>query len=257
LLEARPLAPVYPLAGLLRPFSRLPGLLGLGYGVALLPGEGRLLYPYSEEGELYRNVDHVYRYRDYERIADFIPRPGWRVVDAGAYLGVYALRAARLVGPSGLVVSLEPNPITYGFLSANVVLNRLGNVATLPAALSARSGWGRLHIGESMVNSSLSRGYVEYMSAPVGEAEVPLVTLGEIAGRLGHVDLVKLDVEGHELEALRGGLEGVERVVVEAHPPLVEAWEVASLLSEAGFDTLTVSGEAEHQAFVYGWRQHV
>lgn len=255
MLEPRPVLPTYPLERLLRPFSGLPGLLGSRVGVALLPGAGRLLFPLSERGEVYRNVEHVYRFRDYERVADFVPRRGWRVVDAGAYVGVYTLRAARLVGPRGLVAALEPNPLVYPFLRANLALNGLGWAVPLPAAVWSREGWGLLRVGESMVNSSLLPGYVEYMSSIAGEARVPLVTLREVVGALGRVDLLKLDVEGAEVEALRGGLEGVERVVAEVHPPLVEAWEVAGLLEGEGFDVLVVSGEAEHQAFVYGVRQ--
>ena len=66
-------------------------------------------------------------------------RYGDVVVDVGANVGCIALMAAQIVGPSGLVVAVEPNPDNVQMLYAGVVINELSNVRVFPYAASCSS----------------------------------------------------------------------------------------------------------------------
>ena len=233
-------------------------LLPLGRGAPIrlrLPLGLVSLCPRGELAATWRNELHVFYYRDYEQLPGFRPGRGWIVVDAGAYVGLYTLRAARLVGPRGLVVSLEPLPESFAYLAANVRLNGLRNVVPLRACLAGSSGVRTLYVPESTVNATLVKEYAETVGGTWGEVGVRALTLGDIVERLGHVDLLKLDIEGAEAEVLESpGLDPhrVRRVVVEVHVDVVGPSEVAGLLEDAGYETaLYVDESAPHQAFVY------
>ncbi len=65
-------------------------------------------------------------------------REGQTFVDVGANVGCISFLAARIVGPRGLVVAVEPNPDNLQLLYAGIVLNGFGNVRVLPYAASNR-----------------------------------------------------------------------------------------------------------------------
>jgi len=221
-----------------------------------LPGGLSIRFPASILRDVLRNVAHVYYYRDYEALAGFAPEPGWTVLDVGAFIGVYALRAASLVGPSGLVVAVEPLPSSYRLLELNVRANRLGNVRLVGAAVS--DGWGsaELLVPGSPLNATLDPGYASAWGGAVGAVRVRTLPLDALIGPLGRVDLVKIDVEGLELRVVEGSAllrpGVVRRAVVEVHPPRVEARRVALALEGRGYEvSVLLPEEAPGQAFVY------
>ncbi len=61
---------------------------------------------------------------DVSNFVHSVLKPGDVFVDVGAYAGSYTLAAAKIVGPKGKVVSIEPNPETLAYLKENVSLNR-------------------------------------------------------------------------------------------------------------------------------------
>jgi FkbM family methyltransferase len=144
----------------------------------------------------------------------FRPAPGQTVVDVGANAGVYACYAGRQAGRNGRVVAIEPNPNVIPRLLANVRLNDLEPMCTVvPAAVSSRSDRGTLVVGD---NSTIGR-----LAGPgTRGVEVRVRTLDEIIGELAvsHIDLMKIDVEGSEVDVLLGGGESLrrtDRVVIE------------------------------------------
>jgi FkbM family methyltransferase len=166
-------------------------------------------YPYMK-GLLQRDCDTP-TFEAYRRLL----RDGDTCVDVGAHVGRYAVFPARLVGESGRVYALEPNEETFWALKANIALNRCVNISAHQLGLAARPGRAQLHLYEPQFSSWSSLNPHPMVRpdgsrcVPSGAAEVEIDTLDNFARRMGitQIDLLKLDVEGVELDVLSGASE--------------------------------------------------
>ena len=129
-------------------------------------------------------------------------QPGMTVLDIGANQGLYGLFFARLAGPAGQVVSFEPDDLLYSALRENVDHNEPGTVRTHHLALGSRAGDMILH--RSLFNSGDNRLASEAEDTTRREAVNIRVERVDrvLAGQ--RVNFVKMDVQGWELEVLRG-----------------------------------------------------
>ncbi|HWH79239.1 MAG TPA: FkbM family methyltransferase, partial [Candidatus Binatus sp.] len=128
-------------------------------------------------------------------------RPGMVVLDIGAFVGWYALLAARQVGDRGKVYAFEPDPRNYELLCENLQLNKVhGRVIPLPRAVSDSPGVQQLFLhGGDQSRSSL-------IPSDGGEktTRVTTVVLDDFLDRNLQIDVIKMDIEGGEVNALRG-----------------------------------------------------
>jgi len=208
-----------------------------------------------------RNALHVFYYRDYEVLDDFTPREGWTVLDVGAFIGLWALRAYAATGGRGRVIALEPNPRACALCAFNLHINGAESAQVLPFALSASSGEATLYVPEYEVNASLREDYARLFGDELREVRVRTVTPEQLLRRLGvkRVDLMKVDVEGHELDVFsafsRDAAARVKRLVVEVHTDIVSPHEVSEILESLGYLVVTHIDESlGGQAFVYAKR---
>lgn len=130
-------------------------------------------------------------------------RVGDTFIDVGAHVGLYAILAGHLVGGTGTVIAVEPNPVTYDTLERNVARHRLDHVVRCERiALSDRQGTADLHIPTPRLAAWTSLG-----SPSVGVARTVTVETTTLDALLGGLTpfMLKLDVEGWERQVLAGG----------------------------------------------------
>jgi FkbM family methyltransferase len=121
-------------------------------------------------------------------------------VDVGANVGAYTLWAAKMIGPTGKVVSIEPQPKVLARLRANVGLNPDFNVQIFPCGAGPRDGHMLLSIGSSNEGGA-SMATDQGGGASVEVSVRPLLDLLNEA-KLDRVDALKIDIEGYEDQAL-------------------------------------------------------
>src|SRR6267154_2511901 len=123
-------------------------------------------------------------------------------IDVGANFGVYTLVASELVGASGRVIALEPTAQSFAILRQNIALNHFANVSTFQVALTQTRGKAWLYHGWDPVGNSLG---MDPLCGEGGE-EVQTESLDNLMEQngIGHVDVIKVDVEGAEELVLRG-----------------------------------------------------
>jgi FkbM family methyltransferase len=146
---------------------------------------------------------HVVNLRQF--YAQFV-RPGSLVFDCGANLGEYA-QAFLYLGAK--VIAVEPHP---GMVAR---LNRIRNkrLVVVPSAMGKEPGVLPLHISNKSEVSSLSSNWLDVVSRNDGwtmkprwtdSITVTVSTLDALIERFGMPEFIKIDVEGFELEVLRG-----------------------------------------------------
>src|SRR6202007_1747199 len=126
---------------------------------------------------------------------------GMTVVDIGCNIGYFALLEAKCVGPTGKVIAIEPEPGNARLFLDNLRANGYRNVEFHQVAISDRNGTFPLRISEKSNRHSL--GPVPW---PTTGFNVPVRTLDSLIGKdpPESVDLVRMDLEGHEVEVLSG-----------------------------------------------------
>lgn len=130
-----------------------------------------------------------------------VVRPGMHCLDVGAQTGFFTCLMATLAGPSGTVDAFEPMPDSYELLQRNIAENGWRNVRGHHVAASREPGV----IEMSHVSHMYVAGRID--GAPV--VDVPAVPIDDVIG--GPVDVVKMDIEGHEPAAVMGMKRLIER----------------------------------------------
>ena len=134
------------------------------------------------------------------------------VIEAGANMGVHTIPMARALGARTLL-ALEPQPVIFQQLCANLALNGLMNVTALPYACGSATGAVRIETPDYLQPGNFGGASVGAPGrAAAREAIVQCVRLDDLVGDdAERVGLIKIDVEGMELEVLRGARGILER----------------------------------------------
>jgi len=168
---------------------------------------GKVVVP-LDEYDVWHYLDldkyHLNRVRNFAAIADRL-MPAFDFIDCGAHLGLFSAQFSKQSRNLRAIIAFEPNGTLFPFLEGNIRAGGFDNVSTLKAALADFRGNGRLCAPGYDPTSSQAL-FIE--PDPAGEVEV--MTLDDIAdrlgsGRVGSSVALKLDIEGTELEVLRGG----------------------------------------------------
>jgi len=149
-----------------------------------------------------RSIEHYGEFSALEmKLFGQVCAPGHIVIEVGANIGAHTVGLARLVGPNGRVLAFEPQRLPFQTLCANVALNSLENVDCFWAAVGSQDGF--IDVPDLNPRKEFNFGGVTLLGTQNGR-RVPCQTLDHHIA-LPRVDLIKIDVEGMESEALRGG----------------------------------------------------
>ncbi len=201
---------------------------------------------------------------DHKIILEKVMRPGMTVFDIGANIGYYVLMELGLLGGRGRVVAIEPSPDNLRLLQRNLALNGYDGVEVVEGAvsdtedarvfhLSQQSNLGTFHpVGSGATHLSGDRIEVETRTVP------------GLARSYGAPDLIRMDVEGHEVEVLGGMLEAVRAgemaptIVFETHltryTPEHDMEAVLRALFDCGYTVRYLSSSYERGTRLIGER---
>jgi FkbM family methyltransferase len=183
--------------------------------------------------------------REYEpllKYCDCLVTNGAVVMDCGANQGIYACAFGALVGPLGRVYAFEPQAYAVDALHRNVRLNGFAQVSVEQAAISNANGTAILDVSSGPVCASILKN-----AGRKKTISVPTLSLTSFAERvdLRQLDLIKMDIEGAEYDALVGAKPIIARfkptIVLEAAPkdvslPVEKRWDaIVELLTGYGY----------------------
>ena len=154
------------------------------------------------------------------------------VFDLGANTGIYSLIRGKGF-PEDQIFSFEPNPVNYTRLVDNVKLNALTNVQTFPFAVGATKADLSFYVPKSDIISDTSSTSSQFSNSTYGgqlawkEIKVSQLTLDSFCteNNLNQVNLMKIDVEGHEIDVL----EGAREIIAKSKPIIL----IESFLNES------------------------
>ena len=167
---------------------------------------------------------------------------GATIVDVGANIGFYTLESAVAVGSTGRVISIEPAPSNAGALRRNVELNHLTNVDLIEVAAGDCNGSATLTLA-----SGDNLGMFTLAPSDSGKSySVEVRRIDDLLEDRGitSIDLIKMDVEGSEYQALRGAVNTLRTcrpaVLIELNDEALRnlqssANEVLELLASLGY----------------------
>lgn len=171
--------------------------------------------------------------------------PGSVCVDVGANEGYLTVAAARRCGPEGRVVAIEPQRRLLPVIAENLRLNAVSNVRVLNLAVADVMGEATLHLTPSLNTGASGFHRSSRYRIPTQTVEVRTLTQILDEAELTHIDLMKIDIEGCEYEALLGSRAVFEErrvkvLALELHPSILAArgkdiQDIVAMLDRAGY----------------------
>ena len=180
-------------------------------------------------------IYHTNVLKEYMQLPEFIPSEEALCIDVGANIGSTSLAWAR-AAKVGKIFAFEPHPETYKRLLRNTELNRATQIIfPQQIAVGAKDGEVRLFISKEG-SMAMMPGRYKWQGT---EIPSPLMTLDTFINmkRITSIDILKIDIEGSEVEALLGSSETLEitkRIVLEYHSTKLGD-DCKRLLSDHGF----------------------
>lgn len=226
----------------------------LGKGVSRTINGMKVRFP----ARWYRYFPEGYEADTYALLKKHI-KPGAHIIDIGAHIGLFSACASQLTGPNGKTICFEPTPGTYALLLKTMKLNHCDNVIPVQAAVSDKVGDATFYVSNadegcnsnSLVKNRAEKDFTTYA--------VKLVTIDSVTAEYSLTPtLIKVDVEGAELDTLKGGVATFKKhrpiLVIGLHPAFIKQkgdsleaiWD---LLKEANYRVMLDEKEMTREDF--------
>jgi FkbM family methyltransferase len=170
-------------------------------GLALAEVQGFRIYVAPDDMDVGRHVQgdnyETYVMAVFRRLL----RPGMGVIDIGANIGYFTMLSASIVGPSGYVLAIEPNPDNARMLEASRRVNGYRQVTVAQVAAARETGLLVLNVSQSNGTTAPPSSDPDLLLAA---RTVPAIPVDALAPPTRRIDLIKVDVEGAEYVALAG-----------------------------------------------------
>jgi FkbM family methyltransferase len=171
-------------------------------------------------------------------------RPGMTVIDVGANFGYYTVLFGAMVGPIGRVVAIEPVPSTVALLSDSIALNGLAKRTRLVAGTAGAVASTKTQI---LVPPHEPKNAAVVAEGHEGSIVVPSFTVDELVTGFDHVDLVKIDVEGSEINVIAG----MRETIAKHCPAIMLEFNALRYADPAGFLNLLMKNYSKVRKL--GW----
>ncbi len=149
-------------------------------------------------------------FRDISRTRLYdLARKGNIVFDIGANIGETALRLSRLIEPGGCVFAFEPDALNYSKADYNIKLNRVDNIRLVNVGLGTVNKSVKLYTVYD-INRGMNR-ILDDDDVPFEYSEIQIMALDDFVSEnaITQIDLIKIDVEGYEMEVLKGAIKSI------------------------------------------------
>jgi FkbM family methyltransferase len=146
-------------------------------------------------------------------------KPNSNIIEVGAHIGTHCIPLSKLT--EGYVIAFEMQRFIYQMLNTNIILNNRYNIITYKEAVSNQNDM--IYVGEiDYSGKGMNSGNVKIQQLILEKGfPIPRVTLDQRLKDLMNIDLIKIDVECHELEVLQGAMEIIKKnkpvIVTEYH----------------------------------------
>jgi FkbM family methyltransferase len=142
----------------------------------------------------------------------YTPRAGDIVLDCGAHIGNCSILFSRLVGKTGTVIALEPFRDSFDILKKRINRHKLGNVLAINKAVWNRQERLSLELFSDTISCRISE-HPNCAENQDKHASIECISIDDLVQvlKLEHLDLVKMDIEGAEIEALEGASHALDK----------------------------------------------
>jgi FkbM family methyltransferase len=135
-------------------------------------------------------------------------KTGMHIIDIGAHIGLFSTCASQLAGPSGKVICFEPTPGTFKILSQTLKLNNCKNVTPVQAAVSDKVGSATFYVSSDYEGNNSNSLVEDNPHLKMSGYDVKVESIDNVVKAYAITpSIIKIDVEGTELDTLHGGLE--------------------------------------------------
>jgi len=206
---------------------------------------------------MFRRAIGRYEVEKHKALETFL-KPGNTFVDVGANKGYFSLLAAKLIGTDGRVLAFEPEPTNCKWIIKSIKKNGYRNITLYDIALSDQNRQVELFLGEKSSWHTIVKGQKFRDRGVINVRARTLDSVLEDVDFNDPIDVMKIDVEGAELQVLKGASDILIQsnnliILMDIHPTLgVNPKEICEFLERKGFSIFHEKSPFSSPVTVYG-----